>query len=215
MRKASRIKGAYRASAAKRPTGRARSFSRASFAKKAPKVSANRRVTPKRNVAAALKRPSKGGAKRPGPTTRAGKKTPDYLNRKFNGGKRAPANRSSRLNSAAQKIAARRAKSSCSFSGDTLVMTTEGFIPIMDIEPMKQRVWARSDETGHWDWKPVSHRYSNAYAEQVVLTIVGDNGEQQSLTSNRIHPFFVADSISGRQPCSAWRSSKRRLQPTI
>ena len=44
---------------------------------------------------------------------------------------------------------------SCSFSAETLVLTDEGFVPIswLDVWDM---VWAYNEETGEFDWYPVT-----------------------------------------------------------
>lgn len=81
---------------------------------------------------------------------------------------------------------------SCSFHGDTLVLSDAGMIPIRDIHPDDHRVWAKDEVTGETGWKPVLAHYSNAYSETVHVEVVDPNtGASQTILSNRIHPFFA------------------------
>lgn len=79
----------------------------------------------------------------------------------------------------------------CSFHGDTLVLTKNGYIPISEIQPDKSKVWAKSETTGKSDWKNVLGKYRNKYKEIVHIKIRNDDGRLQTIRSNRIHPFFA------------------------
>lgn len=79
----------------------------------------------------------------------------------------------------------------CSFHGDTLVKTTYGFIPINQIY-VGEQVWARDEYTGVMGWQSVTGLFSNTYNEVVEITIQdGDTLTEQTIRSNRIHPFYV------------------------
>jgi len=43
----------------------------------------------------------------------------------------------------------------CSFDGDTLVLTEDGYEPIRDLIAYEDRVWSRDENTGEADWKTV------------------------------------------------------------
>ncbi len=82
-------------------------------------------------------------------------------------------------------------RGTCSFHGDTLVLTADGMMPISQIVP-GTLVWSRDPATGEMGLKPVLAQYSNPYEETVYVSIRdAENGEEQVIISNRIHPFFV------------------------
>jgi len=82
----------------------------------------------------------------------------------------------------------------CSFHGDTQVLTRDGFEPIKSLIAGKDFVWARNEYSGEMDWKPVTAHYSNVYDETVAVTILNSrSGEFQTIRSNRIHPFYVSN----------------------
>ncbi len=89
---------------------------------------------------------------------------------------------------------ARREKytpSTCSFDGDTLVKTNNGFFPIRDVQ-VGDSVWARDEYTGKMGFKAILAQYSNPYEETVSVTIRDqDTAVEQTIISNRIHPYFV------------------------
>ena len=71
-------------------------------------------------------------------------------------------------------------------------MTDAELLPIRDIQPDIHRVWARDEVSGETDWKNVLAHYANHYDETLTLTVFDpDSGEEQVITSNRIHPFFA------------------------
>ncbi|KZL15776.1 polymorphic toxin-type HINT domain-containing protein [Pseudovibrio sp. Ad37] len=79
----------------------------------------------------------------------------------------------------------------CSFHGDTLVATDEGLLPIRDVTT-EMSVASRDPMTGAMSMKPVQAQYSNPYDETVSVSIRDvDTGAEQTIVSNRIHPYFV------------------------
>ena len=79
----------------------------------------------------------------------------------------------------------------CSFHGGTLVLTDTGLLPIRDLRP-QMSVWSRDADSGAMDWKRVEAQYSNPYEETVSVTIRDlEGGAEQTIVSNRIHPYFV------------------------
>ena len=80
----------------------------------------------------------------------------------------------------------------CSFAGNTQVKTLGGFKAIASIDAANDYVWSKNEVTGHSSYKPVTARYSNTYRDTVHITIRDiETGQAQTLTSNRIHPFFA------------------------
>lgn len=81
---------------------------------------------------------------------------------------------------------------SCSFRGDTLVLTKNGLSPIASLAPGKDMIWAKHEVTGDTAWKPLVALYSSMYPETVEITIRdATTGGESTVYSNRIHPFFV------------------------
>ena len=85
----------------------------------------------------------------------------------------------------------------CSFAGDTLVVTQAGKKRIKDIQAGRDRVWARDEHTGRTGWRSVLAHYSNRYEETVYVTASDVKGKRQTITSNRIHPYFARLAIGG------------------
>jgi len=79
----------------------------------------------------------------------------------------------------------------CSFAGHTLVSTKTGYLPIRDIIAGQDEVWARDETSGKTGWRKVLAHYSNQYSETVKVTARDNNGHLQTITSNRIHPYFA------------------------
>ena len=79
----------------------------------------------------------------------------------------------------------------CSFDGDTLVLTEVGKKPIKEIQSGQDRVWARDEHTGKMGWRDVLAQYSNHYENTVTVTAIDSNGQRQRITSNKIHPYFA------------------------
>ncbi len=79
----------------------------------------------------------------------------------------------------------------CSFAGDTLVLTSTGFVAIREIEAGNDEVWARDEQTGEMGWQPVLAQYSNPYDKTVSVTTRSSDGTEQTIVSNAIHPYFA------------------------
>jgi len=79
----------------------------------------------------------------------------------------------------------------CSFAGNTLVKTENGYQEIQYISAGSDRVWARDELTGRMGWRDVLAQYSNRYEETVHVTASDSSGNRQTITSNRIHPYFA------------------------
>jgi hypothetical protein len=79
----------------------------------------------------------------------------------------------------------------CSFHGDTLVLTDTGLLPIRDVNT-EMSVWSRNPANGAMSVKPVQAQYSNSYDETVSVSMRDvETGIEQTIVSNRIHPYFV------------------------
>ncbi|NBZ90083.1 polymorphic toxin-type HINT domain-containing protein, partial [Stagnihabitans tardus] len=79
----------------------------------------------------------------------------------------------------------------CSFEGSTLVLTQFGDKPIRNIVPGSDLVWA-NDAAGQGGWFPVLGQSVAPYDHRVLVTIRDmEGGAEQTITSNRIHPYFV------------------------
>ncbi|NSM10505.1 hypothetical protein G5C01_03845 [Moraxella bovoculi] len=81
-------------------------------------------------------------------------------------------------------------KKSCSFHGSTLISTMNGYKPISSIK-IGDYVWSRDEYTGKYSYQPVTNWYHNQYQETVYITIVDSQGNEQTIISNAIHPFFA------------------------
>jgi RHS repeat-associated protein len=89
------------------------------------------------------------------------------------------------------KQKAKLSTGTCSFDGATLVKTSQGFLPIRDLRT-EDRVWSRDERSGQSGFKVVLAQYSNPYKETVSVTVRdGEIGLEQTIVSNRIHPYFV------------------------
>jgi hypothetical protein len=79
----------------------------------------------------------------------------------------------------------------CSFHTDTLVLTDGGLLPISDVNT-NMSVWSRDPANGDMAWQSVQAQYSNPYDETVSVTMRDvETGVEQTIVSNRIHPYFV------------------------
>ncbi|HGG9858049.1 TPA: HINT domain-containing protein, partial [Neisseria meningitidis] len=52
------------------------------------------------------------------------------------------------------------------------------------------RVFAKDEASGKTGYKPVTARYGNPYQETVYIEISDGIGNNQTLISNKIHPFY-------------------------
>jgi RHS repeat-associated protein len=80
----------------------------------------------------------------------------------------------------------------CSFDADTLVLSERGLVPIASIRPLQDRVWSTHEESGNSDWNMVLAQSVASYDHEVLVTMRDpDSGDEQTITSNRIHPYFA------------------------
>ena len=85
----------------------------------------------------------------------------------------------------------------CSFHGDTLVKTLDGFEPIKSLVVGEDIVWSRNEFTGEMAWKNITAHYSNPYEETVSINIQDKaSGLVQTISSNRIHPFYISNALN-------------------
>ncbi|HEZ1526235.1 TPA: polymorphic toxin MafB class 1 [Neisseria meningitidis] len=80
----------------------------------------------------------------------------------------------------------------CSFHGSTLVKTADGYKAIAHIR-VGESVFAKDETSGKTGYKPVTARYGNPYRETVYIKVSDGIGNNQTLISNRIHPFYSDD----------------------
>lgn len=81
----------------------------------------------------------------------------------------------------------------CSFHGDTLVLTRRGMVPIKDVREGEDDVWAQNEHTGEESWKRVLDQYFNIYEYIASITVFGSDGRQMLIRSNLIHPFYILE----------------------
>jgi len=100
----------------------------------------------------------------------------------------------SRVSGWAQSLgnAARRAAPKLCFAAETVVETERGLIPIEEVE-VGVRVWARDDETGEEEWKPITEVFITPNRELLELTFEADNGYAQFLRLTAEHPLWSLD----------------------
>ncbi|HFC6241711.1 TPA: polymorphic toxin MafB class 1, partial [Neisseria meningitidis] len=77
----------------------------------------------------------------------------------------------------------------CSFHGNTLVKTADGYKAIARIR-VGDRVFSKDEASGETGYKPVTAQYGNPYQETVYIEVSDGIGNSQTLISNRIHPFY-------------------------
>lgn len=106
----------------------------------------------------------------------------------------------------------------CSFHGDTLVKTKDGYEPIKSLKVGEDWVWSRNEFTGEMDWKPIIALFSNNYPQTVEVTVTNpETNTSQVVRSNRIHEFYISrgnivDSNFGTNQGGVWIQAQN-LQP--
>jgi RHS repeat-associated protein len=85
--------------------------------------------------------------------------------------------------------ALRRMDNLCSFTPDTLVMTADGLMPIIDIK-VGDYVLAYNEEQGEIDLYPVENAYSHDHPVLILLEIDGEK-----IVTTPEHPFYVVDPV--------------------
>ncbi|MBR6402608.1 MAG: Hint domain-containing protein [Eubacterium sp.] len=76
------------------------------------------------------------------------------------------------------------------FTGDTLVSTENGLIPIEDLRE-GDLVWTESIETGEQELKPVTKVFVNKTDRILHLTVLTDSGNETIIDTTEGHPFYV------------------------
>jgi hypothetical protein len=89
----------------------------------------------------------------------------------------------------------------CSFDGATLVLSERGLIPISSVQPLRDRVWSTDELTQQSAWNRVLAQSVASYDHEVLVTIFDETtGNEQTITSNRIHPYFAQ--VPANEPLS-------------
>ncbi|EMU1043877.1 HINT domain-containing protein, partial [Neisseria gonorrhoeae] len=70
-----------------------------------------------------------------------------------------------------------------------MVKTADGYKAIARIR-VGDHVFAKDEASGETGYKPVTAQYGNPYRETVYIEISDGIGNNQTLISNRIHPFY-------------------------
>ncbi len=78
----------------------------------------------------------------------------------------------------------------CSFRGDMEVKTLTGYRPIQSIS-QGDWVYSLDEVSGQSSYKQVLAHYSNPYNETVYVSMKSQNGDEQTVVSNKIHPYFT------------------------
>ena len=78
----------------------------------------------------------------------------------------------------------------CSFRGDMEVKTEQGYKPIASIK-VGDKVYAKNELTGQMTYQRVQAHYNNPYDFTVYVEVIDEQGKQQTIVSNKIHPFFT------------------------
>ena len=78
----------------------------------------------------------------------------------------------------------------CSFRGDMEVKTEQGYKPIESIK-IGDKVYAKNELTGQMTYQRVQAHYNNPYDFTVYVEVIDEQGKQQTIVSNKIHPFFT------------------------
>ena len=98
---------------------------------------------------------------------------------------------------AAEKVAdkvheARGAARTCSFAGETVVLTERGLVPIRELKA-GDVVWAQADDgSGRQEWQRVLTAYSTLHDDAMqVLMVDPATGRTETLLSTAEHPFQV------------------------
>lgn len=78
----------------------------------------------------------------------------------------------------------------CSFSAETPVLTQKGYKTIIQIE-VGDFVLAKNDETGELSWREVTDTFKDWHEETITLTVVDENGVEESIVTTAEHPFYL------------------------
>ena len=90
------------------------------------------------------------------------------------------------------------------------VKTMHGYRAIQDINP-QDYVYTLNELTGSASFQKVLAHYSNNYDATVYIGVKDQRGNQQTIVSNKIHPFFTI-AKTGTPPSSEGHSYKGHIQ---
>ena len=99
----------------------------------------------------------------------------------------------------------------CSFHGDMEVKTEQGYKPIASIK-VGDKVYAKNELTGQMTYQRVQAHYNNPYDFTVYVEVIDEQGKQQTIVSNKIHPFFTQVSQGELVPSSEGHFYKGEIQ---
>ena len=99
----------------------------------------------------------------------------------------------------------------CSFRGDMEVKTEQGYKPIASIK-VGDKVYAKNELTGQMTYQRVQAHYNNPYDFTVYVEVIDEQGKQQTIVSNKIHPFFTQVSQGELVPSSEGHFYKGEIQ---
>ena len=99
----------------------------------------------------------------------------------------------------------------CSFRGDMEVKTEQGYKPIASIK-VGDKVYAKNELTGQMTYQRVQAHYNNPYDFMVYVEVIDEQGKQQTIVSNKIHPFFTQVSQGELVPSSEGHFYKGEIQ---
>jgi RHS repeat-associated protein len=78
----------------------------------------------------------------------------------------------------------------CSFAPDTLVSTANGLKTINTIQ-IGDQVLSQDEQTGDLTYKTVLNTFAHQDSDGMVITIVDEHGDTETLTTTQEHPFYV------------------------
>ena len=99
----------------------------------------------------------------------------------------------------------------CSFRGDMEVKTEQGYKPIQSIK-VGDKVYAKNELTGQMTYQRVQAHYNNPYDFTVYVEVIDEQGKQQTIVSNKIHPFFTQVNQGELVPSSEGHHYKGEIQ---
>ena len=114
-----------------------------------------------------------------------------------------PAAKAARFASKIKRIEMpKQVANTCSFRGDMLVKTITGYKPISEVR-IGNMVLSKNEITGKLTYQSVSQHYNNAYRQTIYIDIKDENGNIQTIVSNKIHPFFTQVNTGDSLPSSS------------
>jgi len=81
-------------------------------------------------------------------------------------------------------------KAGCSFSPETNILTKDGYKTIVEVK-VGDLVLSKSDRTNELSWRKVTETFKDWHSETITLTVVDENGIEESVTTTAEHPFYI------------------------